>query len=66
MDEDLGDREKIENMKFREKSWEDKKSTPKQTRPNVSAVSWTMSSMLRLYKCCQRVKDKGILTATQA
>jgi len=39
MDEDLGDNEKIENIKFREKSWEDKNNTPRQTRPNVSAVS---------------------------
>ena len=39
---------KIENIKFLDKSWADKKSTVRQTKPKVSAVSWTTNRTFKL------------------
>lgn len=39
---------KIENIKFLDKSWADKNSTVRQTKPKVSAVSWTTKRTFRL------------------
>ena len=55
-----------ENIKFLERSCDERNKTPKHTSPKVSAVSCTISKTLRLYRCCQSVSDKGILSATQA
>ncbi len=39
---------KTENIKFLERSWEERNRTPRQTSPKVSAVSCTISKTLRL------------------
>ena len=44
MDENI----KIENIKFREKIWADKKSRARQSKPKVSAVSWIISRAFKL------------------
>lgn len=63
---EAGYREKIDSTKFRENTCADKKRNPKQTKPKVSAVSWTINKEFRVYMCSQRVKDRGIFKATQA
>lgn len=61
----FGDIRNTENMKLRDNNCEDKNSTPKQTKPKVSAVSCTINNAFKLYMCCHNVKDRGIFNAIQ-
>ena len=48
-----------DSIELRENNCELTKSNPKHNNPKVSAVSWIIKRALRVYACCQKVKEKG-------